>query len=83
MGENIPRPIQFFTEANLPKAVMQKISAEPNFVAPSSIQATTWPVALQGRDIIGIAQTGSGKTLGFIAPAIVHVLSQPRLMVSI
>jgi ATP-dependent RNA helicase DDX5/DBP2 len=38
-----------------------------------------WPIALQGRDLIGIAQTGSGKTLGFILPALVHIMSKPKV----
>lgn len=37
---------------------------EKNIVAPTPIQAATWPIALQGRDLVGISQTGSGKTLG-------------------
>ncbi|KAF7637334.1 hypothetical protein Mgra_00003303 [Meloidogyne graminicola] len=46
---------------------------------PTSIQSISWPVALSGRDMISIARTGSGKTLGFILPAIVHTINQiPR-----
>jgi ATP-dependent RNA helicase DDX5/DBP2 len=41
---------------------------------PTTIQSISWPVALSGRDMISIAKTGSGKTLGFILPAIVHTL---------
>jgi len=40
------------------------------FDAPTPIQAQCWPVALTGRDLIGIAETGSGKTLGFLIPGI-------------
>ena len=39
-----------------------------NFAAPTPIQAQALPLALQGRDVVGIAQTGSGKTLGFLLP---------------
>ncbi|KAF7633844.1 hypothetical protein Mgra_00006702 [Meloidogyne graminicola] len=46
---------------------------------PTTIQNISWPVALSGRDMISIAKTGSGKTLGFILPAIVHTINQiPR-----
>lgn len=31
---------------------------------PTAIQAQGWPIALSGRDLVAIAQTGSGKTLG-------------------
>ncbi len=36
-------------------------------------------MALSGRDVIGVAKTGSGKTLGFLLPAIVHINAQPLL----
>jgi len=37
------------------------------------------PIALSGRDIIGIAKTGSGKTAAFLWPALVHIMDQPEL----
>ena len=43
------------------------------FKKPTPIQSQLWPIALQGRDCIGISQTGSGKTLSFLAPLIAHV----------
>lgn len=39
------------------------------FLSPTPIQAQTWPIALQNRDIVAIAKTGSGKTLGYLMPA--------------
>lgn len=47
------------------------------FSNPTPIQAQTWPIALQGRDIVAIAKTGSGKTLGYLMPAFV-LLRQRR-----
>lgn len=44
-----------------------------NFTKPTCIQATSWPVALAGRDLVGIAQTGSGKTLAYILPGFMHI----------
>lgn len=41
------------------------------FSSPTPIQAQTWPIALQGRDIVAIAKTGSGKTLGYLIPAFI------------
>ena len=38
------------------------------FVHPTPIQAQAVPSALQGRDVIGLAQTGSGKTAAFVLP---------------
>ena len=37
------------------------------------------PVALSGRDVIGIAKTGSGKTAAFLWPALVHIMDQAEL----
>lgn len=47
------------------------------FSSPTPIQAQTWPISLQGRDIVAIAKTGSGKTLGYLIPIFIH-LSQLR-----
>ena len=57
---------------------MQAI-AKSGFVEPTPIQSQGWPMALKGRDLIGIAQTGSGKTLSYLLPGLVHVGAQPRL----
>ncbi|KAH7652829.1 RNA helicase protein [Dioscorea alata] len=43
------------------------------FSAPTPIQAQSWPVALSGRDIVAIAKTGSGKTLGYLLPGFIHI----------
>jgi ATP-dependent RNA helicase DDX5/DBP2 len=44
---------------------------EAGFKEPTPIQARSWPIALQGRDIIAIAKTGSGKKLGFFIPGFI------------
>ncbi|KAJ4831485.1 DEAD-box ATP-dependent RNA helicase 14 [Turnera subulata] len=43
------------------------------FSAPTPIQAQSWPIALQNRDIVAIAKTGSGKTLGYLIPGFIHL----------
>ncbi|MBA0571911.1 hypothetical protein Golob_002280, partial [Gossypium lobatum] len=43
------------------------------FSAPTPIQAQSWPIAVQGRDIVAIAKTGSGKTLGYLLPGFMHL----------
>lgn len=63
-------PILKFTEIELPKQLSTSLSAFPS---PTPIQAVSWPVAMQGTDLVGIAATGSGKTLAFGIPAILHV----------
>lgn len=49
------------------------------FEYPTAIQAQGWPIALSGRDLVGIASTGSGKTLSYIIPSLVHINHQSRL----
>jgi superfamily II DNA/RNA helicase len=51
--------------------------AEENHLVPTPIQTQTVPLAMAGRDIIGIAQTGTGKTAAFALP-ILHRLSATR-----
>ncbi|CAI9265189.1 unnamed protein product [Lactuca saligna] len=46
---------------------------EAGFTSPTPIQAQSWPVALQSRDIVAIAKTGSGKTLGYLIPGFIHL----------
>jgi superfamily II DNA/RNA helicase len=77
-GRNIPKPVFHFEEACFPDYIMQTI-ARNNWTAPTSIQSVGWPMALSGHDVVGIAQTGSGKTASFIIPGIVHINHQPYL----
>jgi hypothetical protein len=48
-------------------------NTEGTFEKPSPIQAQCWPIVLAGHDTIGIAETGSGKTVAFGLPGMVHV----------
>ncbi|XP_019228331.1 PREDICTED: putative DEAD-box RNA helicase HEL64 [Nicotiana attenuata] len=50
-----------------------------DYTAPTSIQAQSMPVALSGRDLLGCAGTGSGKTDAFSIPMIQHCLAQQPL----
>eukprot|EP00906_Rhabdomonas_costata_P038317 RCo054072 len=77
-GVAVPNPIRDFRESSLPE-YMLKIFKSEGYTHPSPIQAQGWPVALSGRDLVGVAETGSGKTLTFVLPAIVHVEAQPPL----
>ncbi|KXZ51496.1 hypothetical protein GPECTOR_12g459 [Gonium pectorale] len=49
------------------------------YETPTPIQAQGLPIALSGRDILGCAETGSGKTASFSIPMIQHCLNQPPL----
>jgi ATP-dependent RNA helicase DDX5/DBP2 len=77
-GHGIPKPVECFEEANFPDYLMVELK-KAGFTVPTPIQKQGWPMALCGRDVVGIAQTGSGKTLSFVLPAIVHINAQPLL----
>ncbi|XP_068157576.1 ATP-dependent RNA helicase p62 isoform X2 [Drosophila tropicalis] len=71
-------PIQDFNEVYLPDYVMKEIRRQ-GYKEPTPIQAQGWPIAMSGSNFVGIAKTGSGKTLGYILPAIVHINNQQPL----
>jgi len=51
--------------------------AQNGFVTPTPVQAASIPPALEGRDVVATAQTGTGKTLAFVLPLIESLLKQP------
>src|SRR5215471_21690836 len=53
---------------------LQRALREENYITPTPIQAQTIPIALTGRDIVGIAQTGTGKTAAFALPILNRLL---------
>lgn len=69
----VPLPVRDFAAANLPPSVYSEIQ-EAGFVQPTPIQAQCWPVLSAGHDMIGIAKSGSGKTLAFLGPGFSYVL---------
>ncbi len=56
-----------FSDFNISEALKKRI-ASLNFVTPTPVQAGAIPPALEGRDVLATAQTGTGKTLSFIVP---------------
>ena len=64
-------PENGFEKLDLPDAVVEAVK-RVGFEQPSPIQAQTIPLLMQGRDVVGLAQTGTGKTAAFALP----VLSQ-------
>lgn len=50
-----------------------------NYTAPTSIQAQAIPAIMSGRDVIGVAKTGSGKTVAFLLPLFRHIKDQRPL----
>lgn len=67
------RPVLTFQQTGVPATMLH---ATRDFVQPSPIQSQCWPIILSGHDMIGIAATGSGKTLGFGLPMLRHIVAQ-------
>jgi ATP-dependent RNA helicase RhlE len=63
----VPTTDQSFAALGLSEAIL-RVVAKLGFVHPTPIQAKVIPLALQGRDLIGLAETGSGKTAAFALP---------------
>lgn len=77
-GKHCPRPIKSFLQCGLPQKIMQ-ILVKRDYETPFPIQMQAIPALMCGRDVIGVAQTGSGKTLCYLLPMIRHMLDQPGL----
>jgi ATP-dependent RNA helicase RhlE len=61
-----------FNDFGLAEPILRAL-AEEKYETPTPIQAQTIPIACQGRDVIGIAQTGTGKTAAFALPILNHL----------
>jgi ATP-dependent RNA helicase RhlE len=66
-----------FTHLKLHSSLIKGIR-ELGFVRPTPIQAQAIPPAMEGRDVIACAQTGSGKTAAFLLPIIHRLIEKPR-----
>ncbi|KAG0254896.1 hypothetical protein BG011_005457, partial [Mortierella polycephala] len=78
-GEDVPPVIKDFRDMRFPKPVMDFLKNK-GIKMPTPIQMQGLPVALSGRDMIGIAFTGSGKTLSFTLPLVMRALEEETKM---
>lgn len=69
------RPVLKF--AHLPTTRLLSKNPFGTFTTPTPIQAASWPFSLSGRDVIGIAETGSGKTYAFSLPCVEALCNLP------
>ena len=72
----LPNPVLNFKQAFVDFPDILREIEKNGFVTPSPIQSQSWPILLQGIDLIGIAQTGTGKTLAYLLPAMIHIENQ-------
>uniref|UniRef100_A0AAT9FG60 RNA helicase n=1 Tax=Enchytraeus japonensis TaxID=228735 RepID=A0AAT9FG60_9ANNE len=73
-GQNIPsRPMESFTDVNFSDVIMTNLR-KTKYEKPTPIQKWSIPVIISGRDMMGCAQTGSGKTASFLLPMLTKML---------
>ncbi|CAH9122673.1 unnamed protein product [Cuscuta epithymum] len=80
-GDYVPPPFTSFSSTGFPSEILREVH-QAGFSTPTPIQAQSWPIVLHGRDIVAIAKTGSGKTLGYLIPGFIHLKEHrknPRL----
>lgn len=77
-GGNIPNPMRSWDESKLPLQILEIID-EVGYKEPSPIQRQAIPLGLNNRDLIGIAETGSGKTASFVIPMLTYIGKLPPL----
>lgn len=78
-GENVPPPTRNFKDMKFPKSIIAALDKK-GIKKPTPIQVQGIPTILSGRDLIGIAFTGSGKTLVFVLPLIMFCAEQEICM---
>lgn len=78
VGEGVPKPVMTFDEASMPEYILSEVMKQ-GFERPTPIQSQGWPMALKGKNMVGISATGSGKTLAFLLPAMIHINAQQYL----
>ncbi|XP_055378561.1 probable ATP-dependent RNA helicase DDX46 [Condylostylus longicornis] len=78
-GKGCPKPIKTWAHCGVSKKEMDVLVKKLCFEKPTPIQCQAIPAIMSGRDLIGIAKTGSGKTIAFILPMFRHILDQPPL----
>ena len=75
VGQGVPKPCLTFEEGSMPEYVLSEVMKQ-GFEKPSPIQSQGWPMALKGKNMVGVSATGSGKTLAFLLPAMIHINAQ-------
>ncbi|KAG6426356.1 hypothetical protein SASPL_110578 [Salvia splendens] len=73
LGSRIPRPMTSWEESNLGNELLRAAG----YKTPSPIQMAAIPLGLQQRDVIGVAETGSGKTAAFVLPMLNYISRLP------
>ncbi|KAF8289300.1 putative ATP-dependent DEAD/H RNA helicase [Trypanosoma cruzi] len=75
-GDRVPQPMLLFSDLVAPDSIHQSF-IDLGYKEPTPIQSIAWPILLNSRDLVGVAKTGSGKTMAFMVPAALHIMAQP------
>ena len=73
-GEGVPKPTIALLETPFPDWIIEELKRQGHRT-PTALQAQAWPTAMIGRDMVCIAETGSGKTLVYPLPLAVKAYS--------
>ena len=79
-SENVAAPVRF-ADFGLAPDILRALT-DQGYVHPTPIQEQAIPIVLQGRDVMGAAQTGTGKTAGFSLPIIQLLLEHASASMS-
>ncbi|KAL1878626.1 pre-mRNA processing RNA-helicase [Diaporthe australafricana] len=74
-GKDVPKPVQKWSHCGLTQPMSNAIR-DLGYEKPTPIQMQALPVIMSGRDVIGVAKTGSGKTMAFLLPMFRHIKDQ-------
>jgi ATP-dependent RNA helicase DDX46/PRP5 len=77
-GQDVPKPVVKWSQCGLPSQSLNVIQ-QLGYDKPTSIQAQAIPAIMSGRNVIGVAKTGSGKTIAFLLPMFRHIKDQQPL----
>ncbi|MDB5184657.1 MAG: putative box helicase domain protein [Candidatus Saccharibacteria bacterium] len=75
--ENVYVPVNKFSDFAVDQRILDNLTAK-GYVSPSAIQDQTIPLALEGKDVIGLANTGTGKTAAFAVPVLDRLINDPK-----
>uniref|UniRef100_A0A8D3A395 Probable ATP-dependent RNA helicase DDX46 n=1 Tax=Scophthalmus maximus TaxID=52904 RepID=A0A8D3A395_SCOMX len=77
-GKGCPKPIKTWVQCGVSMKILNAMKKH-GYEKPTPIQAQAIPAIMSGRDLIGIAKTGSGKTIAFLLPMFRHIMDQRPL----
>uniref|UniRef100_A0A3Q1G6E7 Probable ATP-dependent RNA helicase DDX46 n=1 Tax=Acanthochromis polyacanthus TaxID=80966 RepID=A0A3Q1G6E7_9TELE len=77
-GKGCPKPIKTWVQCGVSMKILNALKKH-SYEKPTPIQAQAIPAIMSGRDLIGIAKTGSGKTIAFLLPMFRHIMDQRPL----